>query len=327
MFDTDRKSNIKALVGFILVLVITTIIGSIYLFKTDQDYKNNPRHITPLMYEITKKGINNKIYLFGSMHMVDLEEFDFPDQVMDAYNKSHYLACEFDIDNYKNNADTVEEAQKLIYTDGTKLQNHISKDLYDKIVKYFKDKNMYSEALDLMVPYAINATISQELAKDAGLKGDGIDEHFLKKAKSDNKKIIEVESYEFQSELVLSFSEKLYEIAIEEVLDNYDEAVEEMKEMYKAWKKGDIKSLLKYSVLESTSDDANKYTEEELNLIKEYNKKMLDDRNAIMADKLVEYFEKGQDVFFMVGAGHLVGDNGIASLVKAKGYNVVQVSY
>ncbi len=327
MYDYDRISNIKALVGFILVLVITTVIGSIYLFKTDQDYKNNPRHITPFIYEITKKGSNNKIYLFGSMHMVDLEEFDFPDQVMDAYNKSHYLACEFDMDNYNNNADTVEEAQKLIYTDGTKLQNHISKDLYDKIVKYFKDKNMYSEALDLMVPYAIEATISQELAKDAGLKGDGIDEYFLKKAKADNKKILEVESYEFQSELSLSFSDKVYEISIAEVLDNYDESITEMKELYKAWKKGDTKALLKYSTMNDSNDSDKKYTEEEINLMKDYNKKMFDDRNVPMAEKLVEYFEKGQDVFFMVGAGHLVGDKGIASLVKAKGYNVVQVSY
>ena len=49
---------------------------------------------------------------------------------------------------------------------------------------------------------------------------------------------------------------------------------------------------------------------------------MLDDRNIGMKDKLEEYFNNGYDVFYMVGAAHLLGDKGIAKLVEQDGYTV-----
>ena len=57
-------------------------------------------------------------------------------------------------------------------------------------------------------------------------------------------------------------------------------------------------------------------------MFEDYNKKTIDDRNEYMADKLIEYFEGNKKVFFMVGAAHLPGNKGIATILARKGYTV-----
>ena len=59
---------------------------------------------------------------------------------------------------------------------------------------------------------------------------------------------------------------------------------------------------------------------------KDFDEKVLYSRNITMTDKLEEYFNSGYNTFFMVGAGHLVGEDGIANLLVQRGYTVKQVN-
>ena len=73
-------------------------------------------------------------------------------------------------------------------------------------------------------------------------------------------------------------------------------------------------------------DIEDSYTDEQKKQIEDYNKKVIDERNTFMANKLIEYFNNNQDVFYMVGALHLVGDKGIAHQLQEKGYTVKQLN-
>ncbi len=46
-----------------------------------------------------------------------------------------------------------------------------------------------------------------------------------------------------------------------------------------------------------------------------------------MTETALAYLASGDTVFFMVGAGHMVGDEGIAALLAEAGCTVTQVSY
>jgi len=59
---------------------------------------------------------------------------------------------------------------------------------------------------------------------------------------------------------------------------------------------------------------------------KSLTKKLLDDRNVTMAAKVDEYLKGKDPVFVVVGAAHIVGDKGIAKLLRDKGYKVEQVT-
>lgn len=58
---------------------------------------------------------------------------------------------------------------------------------------------------------------------------------------------------------------------------------------------------------------------------KSLEKKLLDDRNVAMTGKMDEYLKGKEQVFVVVGAAHLIGENGIAKQLRDKGYKVDQV--
>lgn len=317
--------GIIILVALAIGILTTQIINNSSKETPIKDTKTIKENITPLMYEVTKEGSNNKIYLFGSIHMADTDKFNFPDYLTNAYNQSKYLACEFDIVEYQNNQENMLQAmQDLIYNDGTTIQDHLSKDTYNKLVTFLKEKGMYTEMFNIYKPVYFESLITSIIANEAHIKiNDGIDTYFLNKAKKDNKTILEVESYDYQIKLLSTFSDKLYELLLTDLLDKYDEEVQSLKDLYDAWKKGDIERIINASndELEIKSN----YTNEEINIIKDYNKKLLDDRNINMTNKLIEYFDNNYNTFYMVGAAHLVGDKGIAKLLQEKGYTVTQM--
>ena len=322
---TKKKSNN---IFVIIVLLFTLLLAGIFCFflldkKSKKDNESNKKEvITPLMYEITKEGSNNKIYLFGSMHMVNHDEFEYPNYVLDAYNNSDYVACEFDIVEYTENMNTMEMLADFMYADGSTIKDHISEETYNKMTTFLRDKYTYNENLDIYNLYFFETMVTQTVISNSKIaNGEAVDSYFLKKAKEDKKNILEVESYDYQLNLFLSLPDKYMEMEILELIDNYDEALKELDDLYDAWKKGDAEKFI-----EDNEGNTKDYTEEELKLYEEYNKKILTDRNIGMTDKLISYFDNNYKTFYMVGAAHLVGDNGIAHLLEQKGYKVTRIT-
>lgn len=54
-------------------------------------------------------------------------------------------------------------------------------------------------------------------------------------------------------------------------------------------------------------------------------KRMLDDRNPGMADGIARMLEEGSTVFAAVGALHMIGPQGLPTLLRAKGYRVERI--
>jgi uncharacterized protein YbaP (TraB family) len=51
-------------------------------------------------------------------------------------------------------------------------------------------------------------------------------------------------------------------------------------------------------------------------------KKLVDDRNLTMTASLEQYLKGKESCFVVIGAAHLLGDNGIIKLLQSKGYRV-----
>lgn len=63
-------------------------------------------------------------------------------------------------------------------------------------------------------------------------------------------------------------------------------------------------------------------------LIAEYNKAMMFDRNELMLKKAEEYLASGKTVFFAVGLSHLLDDtNGLVAALRDTGYTVELATY
>lgn len=305
---------------FLIITIFTLIVfpacGKKEIVKEDNE-------ITPLFYKISDKN-NTTIYLLGSIHAADDTIYPLNDTIMNSFNDSDYLAVEVDTLSLQNNFDlSLKLAEKMMYNDSTTIKNHIGDELYNKMVNFLKEKKSYSSLYDNYKPVFFESLFENLIIDDAMLKSEsGIDMYFLSLASENNKKILEVESAEFQYNLLLNTPLELDKIMIEEYIDNYDLNVSQMKDLYELWKKGD-KEQLENILINSESQNV---TEEEKKLMENYNQSLIIDRNYGMANVLENYFEKKQNVFCVVGLGHVIGDEGIINLLQKRGYDVVQLN-
>ena len=305
---------------FLIITIFTLIVfsacGKKEIVKEDNE-------ITPLFYKISDKN-NTTIYLLGSIHAADDTIYPLNDTIMNSFNDSDYLAVEVDTLSLQNNFDlSLKLAEKMMYNDSTTIKNHIGDELYNKMVNFLKEKKSYSSLYDNYKPVFFESLFENLIINDAMLKSEsGIDMYFLSLASENNKKILEVESAEFQYNLLLNTPLELDKIMIEEYIDNYDLNVSQMKDLYELWKKGD-KEQLENILINSESQNV---TEEEKKLMENYNQSLIIDRNYGMANVLENYFEKKQNVFCVVGLGHVIGDEGIINQLQKRGYDVVQLN-
>lgn len=280
--------------------------------------------ITPAVWKVTDEN-GNYIYMMGSIHAADEAVNNMPDYFENAFKECTALAVEADVTSVTSDiSQAVDMAQKMIYTDGTTIKDHISADTYQKAVKVLTDNNMYTALYDYYMPFAWTSLMDNIIISKSGLDVNlGVDSVLTKRAKKENKKVLEVESIDFQLDLFKSFSDETQELLLKSYTDDgvIEEQAKAVNELYDKWKKGTITE-------EDVSDDVDEssLTDKEKQMLDEYNKKMLDDRNINMADKAEEYMQGNDTVMFVVGAAHFQGEKGVLQLMKDKGCTVTQLT-
>ncbi len=332
---------------FIILVVILFLIVGVFLVvknkhkdvekedvKTEEKEKKEEKKLdgkaTPLLYKVTKEGSDNVIYLFGSIHVADDRAYPMRDEVMKAYEDSEYLAVEFDVISYmKDLGRQTEDMKALIYTNGDTVKDHMSEEIYNKMVEYLTDNKMYNKLYDMYKPALFYSLVTQVASEKSGLDSDkGIDMYFLNLAHKENKNILEVETSSYQYNLLASFSDRFYEAVIASMIFAEKTSIQEVKDLYEAWLIGDDKKI------ETNSESSEELDAEEfgdysdvLSEIQTFNKKLVDDRNEAMLEKVDGYFKEDKKVFLVVGIAHIIGDKGIAKGLEDKGYDVQIVEY
>lgn len=272
---------------------------------------------TPLLLEVTKEGVDNKFYLFGSIHAGDESLYPLPDYVMDAYKESEKIAVEFDIIEYQKDMDSqTKHLSKFVNPNGESIEEIIDADTYNKAVDILSDAGLYFSVYDVYSPIMWQSLIENAVIKDAHLGSTfGIDNHFLELAKKDKKEIVELESADFQYDLLSGFDTETQVYLLKQSVLEYDDAVRDMKELFNLYKKGDRKQLEDNLFKDSDNEDVNKY-------LLEYNDKLITKRNQTMMESLEKMLTGSDDVFCTVGLAHIIGEGGIGDLFDEKGYSV-----
>ena len=250
--------------------------------------------------------------MFGSIHFAKPELYPLPDAVEAAFDSAANLVVEVNISpelEAKLGAMTIEMAS---YADGQTLSANLSDPVAELLGSYLSGNGMLVAAFDRFEPWFVGLAISVIEVQKLGLDPDlGIDRHFLDKAK-DTKPILELETAEQQLGLFDGLSPELQLQMLEKTLREAPEIEENMERMIQAWKAGDA-SEIEEMVFESLGESPH---------LKPVFDKIFTERNHTMTQKIAGYLEGGSSYFVVVGAGHLVGKEGIVSLLKKRGFEV-----
>ncbi len=271
--------------------------------------------ITPAVWEVTDSN-GNSLYMMGTIHVADADAEVLPDYFEAAYAKCDALAVECDTDSMDIDMSIY---TKLMYTDGTTIKEHVPEEQYNTVVKELANAGQYMAAFDYMKPALWSNYVELAAASKAGLSTDyGIDYNMLDRAKEEGKEILELESVDFQLNLMANLSDDIQTLLFKEIAQEgiIDEYAKELAELYNEWKKGNEISNDDDVAGESSID------KKDLELAEEYNKILVDDRNVGMAKKIKSYIDDGKKVMVLAGSAHFYGEKGIIKLLENEGYTI-----
>ncbi len=279
----------------------------------------------PILYKVSD-GEGNVIWLFGSIHIGREDYYPLPDYVLDAFDSSDALAVEANVVAFESDiSGQMNALQKLVYTDGTTIKDHVSEETYSAAVDILKENGIYSSMFDYYMPSMwfslIESCAVLNLDIDTQL---GVDIHLINRAMDADKEILEIESAEFQYGMLSEFSPELQVYLLESTIETYSQTKlleQSYKAMMDAWASGDEKVLIRLIGAEGEIED-----EKEAELYEEYNEAMIEERNESMTDYAVDALESGEEVFICVGAAHVIGDDAIADNLRELGYTVERVA-
>jgi uncharacterized protein len=259
---------------------------------------------------------NQTIFLLGTIHIARPEFYPLPLQIDSALNQADSLIVELAIDRIDKT-----DMQKVLqgtatYAAGDSLEKHLSPATKEALIAYLKWSGESLAMYNDYKPWMVNLLLNSAALRREGFVSDlGIDQHLLRAAKTKNKKVLELETSASQLKALSSATDaeqdKLLCLSVTE-LKNLSKQIQQFET---AWRTGDDEGMRKATEPDADTED-----------LKKFHAEIIQKRNISMTEKL-EAYAKGQNIVLCaVGAAHLVGEQGIPNLIRAKGYTVEQVT-
>ena len=251
-------------------------------------------------------------YLLGSLHVLTPDFYPLSAAINKAFNESKTLVEEVDIDEMSDPMMMMAALSKAMLTDGRTLDQVIAPELFAEVKTRAEKAGLPMMALQRMKPWLVAITLMAPTLQAAGFKPElGIDRHFFDRAKDSGMKRQALETMAFQLDQFDTLPAKLQEEMLKSTLEDLDTEVSGVKDMAQAWTFGNVAAIEKLT-LTSLQDAPELY------------QRLLVDRNRNWIPHVEACIKNNSGCFIVVGAAHLVGPDGLPTLLSKKGYKVTQ---
>lgn len=262
------------------------------------------------------RGQGGTVYVVGSIHLARAGELALPPAMEAAFQRSDALVVEVDV-----GAMDPSLMQRLIIEKGMlPADQRLSQRLEPETVKLLeaaaKRAGLPMAGLERMRPWVVAVTLSVlELQRSGYEAGQGLDKLFLDRARG-SKEIVELETARQQIQLLADLPEPLQDAMLREQLHRSEEPSGGLERLTQAWQAGDAEAMAA-QVFQQEHEHPD---------LRPLYEKLFYERNARMAEKVGALLEQPRTWFVVVGAGHVVGPEGLLALLQKQGHSVRQVS-
>jgi len=259
------------------------------------------------------KGAHNTVYLLGSVHMLKAADGTLPAEVLEAYRRSQSLVMELDLSE-AGSADFLagtDFAQVLLPEDKT-LSQVLGPKLQASFVAHAKAVGLDPTTTERFQPWFAAILLEQLTLVHSGYAAEsGVDMQLTQSANADHKPIVALET---ASEQMGYFSR----LPLEEqanflgfTLRDLDSSDNDPAAVIRAWKLGDVHELERLFQQESADSP-------------ELMRQLTSERNRKWLPRIKALLDDDHDDMVVVGAMHLIGNDGLVALLKGQGFNPVQ---
>jgi uncharacterized protein YbaP (TraB family) len=270
--------------------------------------------VTPTLWSAQPDGAREPLfYLLGSIHVGDPRMHDLGEEVERAYRRAEELVVEADVSRVD-----LSEARLMMQRYGgipapERLRDRISPATWDLLQEYLAQQQLPADAFDSIAPWLVATSIAVVQFRALGFREElGVDRLFTERATADRLPIVELESAEQQFALFGNLSPELQDLMLRDTLERTREVPNEATLLMEAWARGDDAELeaIALGPLERAPE------------FEPFYERVLFERNERMAARLAQLALDGRVRLVVIGAGHMLGQRGIPSLLAARGFEI-----
>ncbi|WP_312321057.1 TraB/GumN family protein [Stenotrophomonas sp.] len=268
----------------------------------------------PLLWKVTGPG-DSRVYLLGSFHMLRADDYPLSADVDQAFAASNRLMFELSPADMQSPDLVSKMMQAAVRTDGSELRRDLDAPTWTKLQAYAAANNLPLAQLQGMKPWFVGLTITLSQLARMGLDPElGLDRHFMKRAADAGKPTSGLETIDTQISVFAQMSAKEQQQMVAEALDQAEQADALSRKLHDAWRRGDEKVLWNEMAVDMRAQYPQLY------------KRINTERNDAWVPKLQQQLQAGQGgTLVVVGALHLLGEDGVVEKLRAKGFKVERV--
>lgn len=259
------------------------------------------------------EGTQNRVYLLGSVHLLRESDHPLPGVIDAVYDDAEELVMELDMDDLDPAGMQALVNELGVLNGDETLRDLMGDDLYARAQTAAAEIDIPLELLANSEPWLAAITIEQLALNRLGFNPlYGIETYLSSKAIEDGKEIHGLESVDEQLNFLDNLSlETQRDLLLKTLEDNADAAIL-LDNIISAWRHGDIEFLE-----ENMLDDVAQYPELHDSLVVNRNHRWVDSIEALMDDAV--------DYLIVVGAMHLIGNDGVPELLANRGIRIRQL--
>ncbi len=301
----DKHSGLffKAILLFAAFLTVSIFSGAVFADRLGDTNKH-------CLWSI--ETANSTIFLMGSMHISPNDIYPLPEVIEHAYNQCSKVIFEADIKAVNDPSFQTKIMTLGVYPEGDNLKDNVSVQTFNLLKKRVDATGIPMQQLSRLKPWLCALTLSSiELLKLGFNPLLGIDMYFFNKAKKDGKEMQGFETAQFQLELMSQMTRKQEEMMLRQTLKDLEVIEKDAAKLVEYWRTGNSKGL---DSLISKSFKG---------LPELYDRWFLS-RNKKWLAEIKKLIGKTENIFIVVGAGHLVGKDGLVELLRGQNYEIHQ---
>ena len=292
-------------------MLIRILIGIVLILSSWPALADTKSHPVTLWHA---QGVSNSVYLLGSIHLLRAEDHPLPSIIDAAYEDAEILVMELDMDDLDGAATQRLFNEKGVLRDGTTLRDLMGEELYRRAAIAAEASDIPIDLLAKSEPWLAAITVEMMALYRIGFDPKmGVELHMTSLAIQDGKPIEGLEAVEEQLAFLDGLSLQAQRDMLLQTLEDSADMAESIDDMIRAWRHGDIE-FLETQLLDSLAEH------------EELNDALVTNRNLRWASQIDELLDDRDDYLIIVGALHLVGEDGVPNLLAQRGVKIRQLS-
>lgn len=250
----------------------------------------------------------NTIILAGSIHLIHPSQLPLPPEYLKAYASSERIVFEIDLREMNNTVSMVKMLNTFRLKKGETLDKKLKPAVWQALKKTMVQYNV-SPALLAYDAAFMSFSLPLIVWQQQGY-GEGIDRLLYDKAITDKKEIIGLETFNEQLTALASLKEIESNTIIKETLYDLNDPLFSLENTVKEVYQGRQSVLDQQIAIYNTTE------------MEPFYQTLLIRRNKAWLPKIDRLAKDHKPTLVLVGAMHLVGDEGVLKLLETQGYKI-----